>query len=58
MVRTMPLVLEKLVCGEWIFVADVPSNEAWEIAKATGEKVRLIDKQTKTVVLEWSPKGR
>lgn len=58
MVRTMPLVLEKLVDGKWVFVADVPSNEAWETAKATGEKVRLIDKQTKTIVLEWSPKGR
>jgi hypothetical protein len=50
--------LEKLVKGRWIFCADVPSNDAWEAAKATGEKVRLIDEATKTVVLEFTPRVR
>lgn len=48
--------LEKLVNGHWIFVADVPSQEAWENAKATGDQVRLIDPKSKTVVLEYTPR--
>lgn len=48
--------LEKLVKGKWVFVTTTPSNDAWENAKATGERVRLIDPQTKTVVLEWCPR--
>lgn len=48
--------LEKLVKGEWIFCTEIPSREAWENAKATGERVRLIDSDTKIVVLEYVPK--
>lgn len=50
------LKLEKLVEGEWVFVTETPSNDAWENAKATGERVRLIDPRTKTVILEWLPR--
>lgn len=58
MMRMSNLHLEKLVKGVWIFVADVPSQEAWENAKATGEQIRMIDPKTKTVVLEYTPKKR